>query len=161
MAQRYADIKCCEQFATSPGSPVHEVFAPKVKPDGSIELKSIGKENTDAFIQSFAESTDMSFILAKLAAGDSSVLRQRVGTYGDFLNVPKTFADVLQLQIDAGRAFDSLDPKIKAQFNNSRDQFLALAGTEKWFEIIGESMPKQLSDLVSESDLKEVTSVES
>ena len=154
---RYFDNK----ISSNPGSPIREVFAPKVKSDGSIEVLPTGKENTDAIIQSFAQSTDISFILAKLAAGDTSVLHQGNPIFGDFTHMPKTYAEVLQLQIDAGRAFDRLPVEVKREFDNDVNKFMASAGSKEWIEKLGDFaspyLKALLNPVVPDSDEKEVT----
>lgn len=127
---KYADKK----FVSNPGNPVHFLRAPKVMPDGNIKLEIIGKEDTDEMIQSYAESCDISVILARASAGDTSVLNQRVGSYGDFTQMPKTFAEMLQLQIDANNMFNSLPVEIKKKFDNDANKFLVQAGTSEWYE---------------------------
>lgn len=122
------------EIFTNPGSPIHILYGPKVQKDGSIELVEIGKENTDEYIQSFAESTDMSFILAKLAVGDTSVLQRRQAFYGDFTSAPSTFAEALQLQIDAANTFDHLPLDVKQKFDNDVNKFMASAGSEDWLK---------------------------
>lgn len=141
---RFAD----NSFFTCAGSPVRDVYGPKVKPDGSVEIVKIGEENSDAYINSFKESTDISFILAKLSQGDDSGLRARVGSYGDFTRFPSTFAEVLQMQIDAGKAFDRLPLDVKREFNNDVNQFMASAGSEVWFGKMESVLPDSMKDLL-------------
>lgn len=123
-----------ERFYTNPGEKVIPVYGPKVKPDGTITVVEVGKTDLNAYIQAQKESTDMAFILAKLANGDTSVLNQRQGFYGDFTQMPKSFAEMLQYQIDAKEAFDHLPIDVKAKFNNDVNQFMASAGNEDWYE---------------------------
>lgn len=141
---RYAD----NLFVTCSGSPIRDVYGPKVKPDGSIDIVKVGEENSDAFINSFKESTDISFILAKLAQGDDSALHARYGQYGDFTQVPSTFAEVLQMQIDAGKAFDRLPLDVKREFNNDVNQFMASAGSEAWFGKMDSVLPENIKDML-------------
>lgn len=148
---KFADNK----FVSNSGSSVKEVYGPKVKPDGSIDVVPIGKENTDAIIQSFVQSTDMSFILAKLAQGDSSVLHQKSPMFGDFTKVPSTYAEVLQMRIDAGRCFDRLPVDIKRQFDNDVNKFLASAGSPSWLEKLDGVLPDEFKELYKQPvDLK-------
>lgn len=125
-----------DKFSDS-GSPVKTVYSPVVKSDGSIDLQPSGKENTDDFIQSFAESTDMAFILAQLANGDTSVLNRGSPLFGDFTSMPKTFAELLQLHIDSDNAYDRLPVELKQKFDNDKNKFFASAGSKEWFEKLG------------------------
>lgn len=124
---------------TNKGDPIHILYSPIVNDDGSIELKESGKENTDEIIQSYAESTDIHVILARYAAGDLDVLNQRKAMYGDFTQMPKTFAEVLQLQIDSRNLFNSLDIDTRNKFNNDPNEFFARAGSKEWFDLLGVS----------------------
>lgn len=131
--QKYFDGK---QFS-NPGDPIHIIYGPKVNDDGTIDLVEIGKENTDDIIESHRESTDMNVILDKIAAGDVSVLEQRKGMYGDFTEMPKTYAEALQMQIDAEKMYNELPVEIKNKFDNDKNKFFATAGTEDWFDKCG------------------------
>ena len=51
---------------SNPGDPIRPVYAPKVLPDGNIELVVTGVENTDEIIQSYRETTDMAYISQSL-----------------------------------------------------------------------------------------------
>lgn len=135
------------KIVSNPGSSVKEVYGPKVKPDGSIDVVPVGKENTDRIIQSFAQSTDISFILAKLAQGDTSVLHQRSPMFGDFSKVPSTYAEVLQMRIDAGRCFDRLPVDVKRRFDNDVNKFLASAGSSSWLEKLDGVLPEEFKEL--------------
>lgn len=134
------------------GSPEKVLYAPIVKDDGTIELKESGKENLQEYIDSFAEECDINVIVAKFAAGDIGVLNQRVGTFGDFTKLPKTFAEMLQLQIDSKKYFDGLPVEIKQMFNNDCNQFFAQTGTKEWYEIMNSMYPQneKTEDIVVE-----------
>lgn len=139
---------CKERFYCASGDTLVPVYAPKVKADGSIEVVASGYEDLNAFIQSFKESTDIAFILAKLANGDTSVLHQKQGMYGDFTKMPQTFAEVLQFQIDAGRAFDRLPVDIKQKFDNDVNKFCATAGEQAWFEKMDSMLTPEEKELI-------------
>lgn len=130
---RFANNK----IVSNPGSPIHTIYSPIVEENGVIKLVPSGKENTDEYIQSFKESTDMEFILAKLAQGDTSVLNRSHPIFGDFTKAPKTYAEVLQLQIDSRAAFDRLSAEEKQKFGNDPNQFFATAGSKEWYEKLG------------------------
>lgn len=142
---RFAD----NSFVTCPGSPEHILYAPKVLPSGEIELVPSGVENTDDKIQSFAESTDIRMILARVEAGDMTALQARPrGSFGDFTEMPKTFAEVLQLQIDSKNLFDSLPKDIKDKFNGDSLQFFAQAGSDEWLEKLDPVLPNEIRSMI-------------
>ena len=55
----------------------------------------------------------------------------------DATQLPKTFAEFLQLQIDRKREFDRLPVEIKQKFSNDVSQYMATAGSEEWFDKLG------------------------
>lgn len=148
---KYAD----NSIVTNPGSPIKTVYGPKVQKDGSVEIVPVGKENFDAYINSWKESTDMSFIIAKLQQGDTSVLQKHVGMYGDFTKVPSTFAEVLQLQIDAQRVFDRLPVETKKKFDNDVNKFIASAGSDEWLGKMDEFLPASIKEIISPAEAVE------
>lgn len=142
---RYAD----NSFRSNPGNPEHVLYSPKVLANGEIELKPSGVENTDEIIQSFAESTDIRLILSRVAAGDLQVLKQRTGSFGDFTQMPKTFAEVLQLQIDSKNLFDSLPIDVRDKFNGDPSQFFAQSGSPEWFEKLDSVLPEEMRSMIN------------
>lgn len=121
---------------TCSGDPIHILYSPVVRDDGTVDLVESGKENTDEIIQSFAESCDLSVIIQRYLNGDIEALNQNVGMYGDFRDAPKTFAEALQLKIDAERMFDSLPVEYKQKFDNDANKFFVKAGSEEWLKIL-------------------------
>lgn len=126
---------------SDPGDPIHILYAPKVLDDGQIELVEAGKENTDEIINSYKESTDIQIILQRAAIGDMSGLNVKNPMYGDFTQVPKTFAEVLQLQMDSERLFNNLPADVRQKFDNDKNKFFAQSGTVEWYENIKDVIP--------------------
>lgn len=129
------------RYYSERGSGVQPVFSPKVEPDGRVILVKTGEENVYDFIQSYKESTDMSVIVQRVLNGEPELLQQREGFYGDFTSMPKTYAEILQLQIDAGRLFDSLPVEIKQKFDSDPNVFMASAGSETWYKNLEKVLP--------------------
>lgn len=123
------------QFS-EPGDPIKTIYSPIVNEDGSISLKPSGKENLQDRIQSFAAECDINTLVARFAAGDLTALNKSQGMYGDFTDMPKTYAEFLQLQIDSKKYFDSLPVEVKHKFDDDSNKFLAQAGSKEWFEIM-------------------------
>lgn len=144
-----ASVRDPNTFVSSSGDTFHLRFSPRVLENGEIKLVESGKDDIKAMINSFRASTDMSFILQRLAVGDSSVLSQRPGIFGDFTQMPTTYAEALQLVIDGRREFDFLPLDVKNSFNNDFRQFLASAGTPEWAEKLSSLRP----DVPSQPDI--------
>ena len=141
-----------KRFFSDPGSPLHVLYAPKVNADGSVDLVESGVENIREYIQSFERSTDLSVILARVGAGETQLLYQRPGSYGDFTQLPSTYAEALQLQIDSNNLFKSLPVEVKNKFDNDPNKFFAQSGTKEWFEKIEVVLPKEVKDMVRPVD---------
>lgn len=140
---------------SEPGNPIKVIFSPIVNPDGTITLKESGKQNLQEYIDSFASECDINVLIARFVNGDISALNQRQGFYGDFTQMPKTYAEFLQVQIDSKKYFDSLPVEIKHKFNDDCNQFLAQAGSKEWFEIMSVMTGSDSSsDLVIEKEEK-------
>lgn len=122
-------------FVTNPGSSVKQKYAPHVDPDGTITLVEDGIEDWQEYINSFKESSEISSVVARfIDTNDPSVLNVKEGMYGDFTKFPKTYAEALQLKIDADRMYDSLPVEFKEKFDSDRNKFFALSGTPEWYE---------------------------
>lgn len=121
---------------TEPGDPIKKTFEPIVLDDGTIDLVESGKIDLQAEIDSYREECDLNVIIQRYANGETDVLNKRKGMYGDFTQMPKTYAEVLQLQIDSRNLFNSLPVDIKEKFDNDENKFFVQAGTQEWFDII-------------------------
>lgn len=130
-------------FVTNPGSRVRDVFVAKVDPYGNVDLEKVGEESIYDLIQSYRDSTDLNKLLQRYRNGEVDVLQRVQGVFGDFSKLPKTYAELLQLQIDAKNLFDSLPIDLQQKF--TFDEFLGKAGSKDWFEKLGVSIGDSLS----------------
>lgn len=144
MKNKFPDSK---KFVTCAGSKYKTEYSPVVEKDGSITLRPVGKIDFHAYIQSFKEQTDIHYIVNKIASGDTSMLRFD-GVYGDFTQYPKTLAEVLQLQIDSNKLFNSLPVEIKQKFSNDPNKFFAQSGTEEWFKTISPVLGDDVKNMI-------------
>ena len=139
------------EFISNSGSPIHDIYEAKVDKKGVVNLVKVGEENTDDKIQAAKASTDIETIIAYYNnTGDVSVLNRYAPMYGDFTELPKTFAEFLQLRIDSKKFFEALPVDIKKKFNNNADEFFATAGNEEWFDNIKSVVPVE-----DKEDIKE------
>lgn len=153
---KYAD----NSIFSNPGTPLHTIYKPIVQNDGTVLLEPAGVENTDDFINSFAASTDIRLILQRVNAGEFDLLNKHVGQYGDFTQMPKTYAELLQLQIDSKNLFDSLPVDVKKKFDNDANQFLASSGSLEWFErlepILNDEVKQTLQKMRAAADIQPI-----
>lgn len=107
------------------GDPVKTLYGPIFDKQGHMELQEIGQENLYDYIQSHADSVDIHVILKQFEQGDVSVLSRVQGAYGDFTQMPKTFAEALNTLIAAEQYFNGLPVEVRAQFGHNFNQFIA------------------------------------
>lgn len=137
MRNKYAKVSDPNSFHTDPGSPVKILYSPIVLPNGEVEIKESGKVDLQEKYNSQLEKTDMSWILNQIALGNTDVINQGQPLYGDFTDMPKSYAEVLQLYIDGQRSFDALSTDIKSKFDNDFMKWFASAGTPDWIDKMG------------------------
>lgn len=112
-------------FVTNPGTPLHKVMHGEVQDDGTIKLVVDRIEDTDEIINAQAPATRIENIMARIQAGDINLLNQKQGFYGDVTNLPKTYAEMLDLMHKGEEFFNKLPVDVKEQYNNDFGQFFA------------------------------------
>lgn len=119
-----------ERVCANPGSSFRILYSPKFDDKGVMSLVESGKENLYEFIQSHKESCDIHVILERFARGDVSALERVQGTYGDFSNMPRTYADMLNLVHSAEDAFSNLPVDERAKYGHSFERWLTEFGPD-------------------------------
>lgn len=126
------------EFYASPGSAIVKKFSSRLDKDGNVEVYEDGEKDLYAYIQSFAEMTDINNVIARYAAtGDESILNKNPGAYLDLSNLPDNFIDMINEFRKAENLFNDLDPEIKEKFDNNVNRFLASVGTDEWIQKLG------------------------
>lgn len=69
-------------------------------------------------IQKYAKETDINEIVERYLNGDPSVMSKRTAQYGDFINVPSSYREYLDVAIRAQEAFNSLDPEERNKYGS-------------------------------------------
>lgn len=138
-------IKFAERHITPAGSPFRPVYKLKFSgKTGAEELERTGKENFQEYIQSFAESCDLSVIISRVHAGEVDLLSARIGSYGDFRNLPQTKAEMMQSVIDSKQIWDSLTDQQRGEFEDFND-FAGSAGSADWLKKLGYDITTEVS----------------
>lgn len=119
------------------GTPIKDEFIGRYAKDGSIELVPNGQTNMYQFIQSHADSVDIHVLLQRYRNGDDLALNRVQGFYADVADMPKSFADVLNVVQDGERHFMSLPKDVRAQFDHSFAKWLAAMGSPAWMSAMG------------------------
>ncbi len=150
-----------DRIVTNPGSPLKQLYAGSYNERGQVELREDGTEDLYAFIQSFAESTDIHAIMRRFENGEVDVLEKVQGFYGDVTEMPKTYAEALQRIADSEKVFMSLPVDVRAKFGHSFSEFLSASNDADFLERLGVQVdnpvsPEPESDVVKPVVDKEV-----
>lgn len=148
------DQERCAKFATPSGDRYHEQFVGKLdKETGNIVLVSVGKIDVYAEIQSHQGEADINNLIERAYAGDLSAFSSAV--FGDFTNMPKSYADALNVVIEAEREFNHLPQEIKDKFDNDWHKYITLAGTPDWYKKFGvDPDPEQEKETQEKEEVK-------
>lgn len=122
-------VKC------NPGSRFKDIYEAKVDSFGVIDLVKTGSEDLYDYIQSFRDSVDINTIVKRYAAGDVDVLSKKQAVFGDFMDMPKTYAEMLNTVIAGEETFNSLPVEVRAKFNHSfREWLSSMDDMDTWSE---------------------------
>lgn len=113
-----------ERVVANLGDPAKILYSAKFDDKGVMDLVETGRENLYEYIQSHKESCDIHVILERFARGDVGALERVQGVYGDFSNVPKSYADMLNLVHSAEDAFSRLPVEERAKYGHSFERWL-------------------------------------
>ena len=122
---------------SEPGSGEKILYAPVFDKNGVMSLVESGKEDFYGYIQSFKDSCDIHLILQRYAQGDMTVLSKRQGMYGDFTEMPHTYAEALNAISHAENYFMTLPVETRAEFGHDFRRFLASMDQPGFAETIG------------------------
>lgn len=126
-----------ERIKTNSGNPIKQLFSGSYNERGQVELKEDGTEDLYAYIQSFAESTDIHSILRRFQNGEVDVLEKVQGFYGDITEMPHTYAEALQRIADSEKVFMSLPVDVRAKFGHSFSEFLSASQNDDFLDRLG------------------------
>lgn len=149
-----------DRIQSNPGNPIKQLFSGSYNERGQVELKEDGTEDLYAFIQSFAESTDIHSILRRYQNGEVDVLEKVQGFYGDITEMPKTYAEALQRIADSEKIFISLPVDVRAKFNHNFSEFLAASDDEDFLDRLGVKPIEQPASVPVVSDVVKTSVVE-
>lgn len=119
------------------GNRIHIDYQPVYDAKGVWHLEPSGKTNAYLEIQSHADSCDINILMARYINGETDVLSQVQGMYGDFTNVPTNYAEIANAQLRARELFMSLAPEVREKYGNSVEQFMASFSSREGWEAIG------------------------
>lgn len=151
-------------FVCNPGSKIVAEYGLVTAEDGSTSVGVVGEKNLDAIIQSNKDTGNVALLVAKYNAGDEEALNRVRGVYGDFRNMPTTYAEMVSRLNECRSLFEALPVDIKEQFDNNPDVFWSEYGTERFNNIVAggseQSANNEPDNLVSgNSDVKPTVEV--
>lgn len=123
-------------FVSNAGSKIVADYGLITAEDGSTAVGVIGEKNLDAIIQSNKDTGNVALLVAKYNAGDEEALNKVRGVYGDFRNMPTTYAEMVSRLNECRSLFEALPVDIKEQFDNNPDVFWSEYGTERFNNIV-------------------------
>lgn len=121
-----------DSFISASGDRVRPLFELGLDKQKRKILVQTGSVDIPDFINAFQATTDMAFILARLSAGDVSVLNRKPCFYCDSTILPKSPAEGYDMIDQSIRAFDALPDDVRAKFNNNVLEWLSGAGSPDW-----------------------------
>lgn len=142
-----------DRIKSNPGNPIKHLYTGSYNERGQVELKEDGTEDLYAFIQSFAESTDIHSILKRYQNGEVDVLEKVQGFYGDITEMPKTYAEALQRIADSEKVFMSLPVDVRAKFGHSFSEFLSASQDADFLDRLGVKSIEQPAPVPSVPDV--------
>ena len=113
------------QVVSEPGNPIRTEYQLYFDEEGREGLKPIGETNTDEEIQSYAESVDIKTLIAKYTNGDYMALERAKGFYADVSNMPVSFSEVMNMNIQGRNLFDQFPKEYKELYGFDYQQFIA------------------------------------
>lgn len=123
-------------------------------PDGKETLIAVGEHDIYPEIQSHAKSVDINEIVLRYQRGDIDILAQRAGVYGDFTNMPTSYAELYQNVLDAQAYFDSLPLEVRQKFDHSFSKFFTSIGTAEFEAAFTQPKVDSVNVDVNESEVE-------
>lgn len=136
------------------GSKEKDIYKPKYDKNGVMYLEKVGKENIYEMIQSHKDSVDIHVLLERYKNGDLDVMSRVQGIYGDFTEMPKTYAESLNAMISAENYFNELPVDVRAEFGHSFQQFLASMDKPEFLDIMSRKFDKKSAEDLGISNSK-------
>lgn len=126
-----------QRFFSGVGSGIKILYCGEYDKSGAFHIVEKGKDNLYAYIQSFKDSCDIYAILKRFENGDVTALNQAQGMYGDFSQMPKSYAEMLNAIYNAETWFKGLSKDVRAKFDNDPQKFIASMDSPDFLRMVG------------------------
>lgn len=115
-----------------PGSPIKIEYQLRII-DNSEEIVETGKSNLYEYIQSHADSVDITKILERCALiQDYSMLNRMPSAFMDVTEMPSNLAEAYAQVQDAKNFFDRMPIDIKEKYQNNFVEFISDIGSDRF-----------------------------
>lgn len=121
----------------NPGNRKHQKYRTRYNDIGQLELVPNGQDDIYDMIQSHAESVDIDTILSKFVAGDPDALSKTQGTFGDFTNLPTSYAEMLNVINESEQFFEQLPLEVRERFNFNFSEFISSMDSQEFARKMG------------------------
>ena len=122
-------------FRSNPGQHIVDEYGLVTSDDGVTSVGVVGQKNLDAIIQSNRDNGNIALLVARYNAGDTDALNKVKGVFGDFRNMPTTYAEMVSRLNECRVVFEGLPIEIKEQFDNNPDVFWSEFGSDKFNKV--------------------------
>lgn len=120
------------------------------KETGEEELIKVGKRNVYEEIQAYKDSADITNIISRFVNGETELLHQVNGVYGDFTNAPTSYADYFAKVKEAEKIFNDLPDEIKSKFDYDAEKFFLEFGTDSFADKVSDPQVVKDSEVIRE-----------
>lgn len=122
--------------STNPGSPYEWTWKEEYDEKGVCTVVHDKQKNLQEEIQSHADSVNLEVLISRYENGDFTALNQKEPSFADIIEVPNSYADVMNMRAQTKRYFYDLPIEVRREFNFDFDQFAAQLGTEDCSNIL-------------------------
>ena len=128
----------------NPGNDVYVMRQLAVDADGREYLEVTGRISISERINAYKDQTDMAFIIARLSAGDVSVLDRVPAQYGDVSDLPYDHRAMLDIVNNARNYFDHLPAETRAKFDDNFETWFGSSSDPEWLsKMVKQDLPSQ------------------
>lgn len=125
-----------ERHYIESGRPEADKYQHEINKHGMKVLVKTGTTNVYEKIQEAYEETKIENIIARVTAGDTSMLRAN-GQWIDTTELPNNLIEARQAIQKLENTWNELSADVKRNYNFSLEEFITKAGTQDWLEDLG------------------------
>lgn len=113
-----------EKAQSNPGERYKVEYQLKITKEGEMQLEPCGQTDLQQFIDSHEPSINLQNILDRYRNGDVNALERAKAFYADISDLPVNLHDVVNMNMEAERFFESLPVDVKNKLGDNYYDFL-------------------------------------